>query len=128
MTKASQQPASPSFDLGQMAACPAVLRGYCGIPPTLNVKTAAEVLHVHPKTVEGLIHSCALPAAKVGRSYVLLAKDVMAYIENQVCRQTSERMRMVRGPDEVPVLNGRGARVGRKGVPSGRADHKGGAA
>lgn len=61
--------------------------------PTLNIKTAAEVLQVHPKTVEDLIRSCALPAAKVGRAYVILTKDVMAYIENQVCRQTAERMR-----------------------------------
>lgn len=126
MAKTSQQSASLTFDLGQMPACQAVLRGCCGIPPTLNVKTAAEVLQVHPNTVEGLIRSCALPAAKVGRSYVLLTKDVMAYIEHQVCRQTAERMRMVRGPDEVPTLNGRGARAGRKGVPPGRAGRKGG--
>lgn len=61
--------------------------------PTLNVKTAAEVLQVHPNTVEKLIASCDLPAARVGRAYVILTKDVMAYIENQVCRQTAERMR-----------------------------------
>lgn len=61
--------------------------------PTLNIKTAAEVLQVHPNTVEKMIASCQLPAAKVGRAYVILSKDVMAYIENQVCRQTAERMR-----------------------------------
>jgi len=127
MTKVSQQPAS-SFDLGQMAACPAVLRGYCGIPPTLNVKTAAEVLQVHPNTVEDLIRSCALPAAKVGRAYVILTKDVMAYIENQVCRQTAERMRMVRGANELQTLNRVGGVARRKGTSSGRADRKGGEA
>lgn len=61
--------------------------------PTLNIKTAAEVLQVHPNTVEKLIASCQIPAARVGRAYVILTKDVMAYIENQVCRQTAERMR-----------------------------------
>lgn len=67
-------------------------------PPTLNVKTAAEVLQVHPNTVEKLIGSCQLPAARVGRAYVILTKDVMAYIENQVCRQTAERMRGTGSP------------------------------
>jgi excisionase family DNA binding protein len=76
--------------------------------PTLNVKTAADLLQVHPNTVEKLIASCQIPAARVGRAYVILTKDVMAYIENQVCRQTAERMRT------VVSQNSSGTRVTRK--------------
>lgn len=61
--------------------------------PTLNVKTAADMLQVHPNTVEKLIAQCQLPAARVGRAYVILTKDVLTYIENQVARQTADRMR-----------------------------------
>jgi excisionase family DNA binding protein len=60
---------------------------------TVNVKGAADLLKVHPKTVEDLIRSCALPAAKVGRAYVVMTKDVMDYLENQIIRQTAQRMR-----------------------------------
>lgn len=64
--------------------------------PTLNIHEAAELLKVHPKTVADLIHACILPAAKIGRAYVLLTRDVMAHLEREVARQTSERMRSPR--------------------------------
>ena len=60
--------------------------------PTTDIKGAAELMKVHPKTVEGLIHSCAIPAAKVGKAYVILTRDVMGFIENQIAKQTAERM------------------------------------
>lgn len=50
------------------------------------------MLNVHTNTVAKLIDSGELPAAKIGRSYVLLYKDVMQYIENMIVRQTAERM------------------------------------
>lgn len=61
---------------------------------TLSVKEAAEMMKVHTCTVESLIHSCVLPAAKIGRAYVMLERDVLQYIEQQIVRQTSERMRL----------------------------------
>ena len=59
---------------------------------TLNVTEAASVLKVHPNTVFKLVEAGAIPAAKVGRAYVMLHRDVMAYVENQIIRQTAERM------------------------------------
>lgn len=50
------------------------------------------MLNVHTNTVAKLIDSGELPAAKIGRSYVLLYKDVMQFIENMIVRQTAERM------------------------------------
>lgn len=58
---------------------------------TLNTTQAAEVLKVHPKTVEDLIHDGTLPAAKVGRSWVLMTDHVMQYLENQIIQQTAAR-------------------------------------
>jgi len=39
-----------------------------------------------------LIASGAIPAAKIGRAWVMLEADVMRYIEQQVIHQTAERM------------------------------------
>lgn len=58
---------------------------------TVSVPEASGILNVHPNTVFKLIDSGDLPAAKIGRSYVMLYKDVMDYIERLVIRQTSER-------------------------------------
>ena len=67
--------------------------------PTLSVHETANMLNVHENTVFRLIESGALPAAKIGRAYVLLAKDVMAYVEKMVLQQTAARMR--RSPHSV---------------------------
>jgi len=59
---------------------------------TLSVPEASDMLNVHPNTVFKLIEAGALPAAKIGRAYVLLTKDVMQYLENLIIRQTAERV------------------------------------
>lgn len=59
---------------------------------TLTTTEAAAILNVHTNTLARLIDTGELPAAKIGRSYVLLYKDVMQYIENMIVRQTAERM------------------------------------
>lgn len=59
---------------------------------TLNTTEAASVLKVHPKTVEDLIHSGAIPAAKVGRAWVMMERDVLSYVEKQIINQTAARL------------------------------------
>jgi excisionase family DNA binding protein len=63
------------------------------LPPTVDINGAADLMKVHPKTVLDLISAGVLPAARVGRAYVLLSKDVLAHIERQIIEQTAERMR-----------------------------------
>ena len=58
---------------------------------TLNIQEAALVLKVHPKTVLDLIGHGHLPAARVGRSYVMLTRDVLVYVEAHIKRQTERR-------------------------------------
>lgn len=58
---------------------------------TLNTVEAASVLKVHRKTVEDLINNGTIPAAKIGRSWVMLERDVLAYVTNQISQQTAKR-------------------------------------
>lgn len=60
---------------------------------TVDIQGAADLLKVHPKTVLDLISDGAIPAARVGRAYVMLTKDVLAHIEGEIVRQTASRMR-----------------------------------
>lgn len=59
---------------------------------TVDINGAADLMKVHPKTVADLIHAGAIPAAKMGRSWVMLTRDVIAHIENAISMQTAERM------------------------------------
>ena len=59
---------------------------------TVDINGAAELLKVHPKTVLDLISAGVLPAARVGRAYVLLTKDVLDHITQQIINQTAERL------------------------------------
>jgi excisionase family DNA binding protein len=61
--------------------------------PTVNVTEAADILKVHAKTVEDLIRDGALPAGKVGRSWVMMTKDVLAHAEKVIMAQTADRLR-----------------------------------
>lgn len=59
---------------------------------TCNITEAARLLKVHEETVAELIRQHKLPAAKIGRAWVMLERDVMDYIERQIQLQTAERL------------------------------------
>jgi excisionase family DNA binding protein len=65
---------------------------------TLDIHGAAAMMNIHPETVLDLISKGVLPAGKVGRAYVLLTKDVLAYVERVIAQQTAERMGGGGGP------------------------------
>ena len=65
---------------------------------TLDVPGAGAMMNIHPETVLLLIGKGELPAAKVGRAYVLLTKDVLAYVERLIIQQTAARMGGGGGP------------------------------
>lgn len=62
------------------------------IGPTVDVPQAAKLMKVHPKTVQDYIKSGELAAARVGRAYVMMTRDVLALVERQIVRQTAARM------------------------------------
>ncbi len=59
---------------------------------TVSSREAAHMLKVHYETVLDLIAKGELPAAKVGRAYVLMTQDVIDYVQKAVSEQTSKRM------------------------------------
>lgn len=59
---------------------------------TLSTLQAAELMNVHPKTVEDLIRQGTIPAAKIGRAWVMLERDVLRYVEDQIINQTAQRL------------------------------------
>ena len=66
--------------------------------PTVDVRGAASMMNVHQQTVLDMIAAGDLPAARLGRSYVLLTRDVLAHIERAIQQQTAQRMGLVRKP------------------------------
>lgn len=62
---------------------------------TVDITGAADLLKIHPKTALKMIKSGEIPAAKVGRAYVILKNDILNYVENQIITQTAARMRRV---------------------------------
>lgn len=59
---------------------------------THTVETAAEMLAVDPTTIRALIDDGKLPAAKIGRSYVMLENDLEEYLRQRIREQTAERI------------------------------------
>lgn len=59
---------------------------------TVSAKEAASMMGVHYETMLDMISAGKLPAAKIGRAFILLTSDVAAYIERQIALQTAERM------------------------------------
>lgn len=61
--------------------------------PTLSTNEAAELMNVGPQYVLDLIDAGVLNAAKLGKGYTLMTRDVLAYIEKQIAEQAAKRMR-----------------------------------
>lgn len=62
--------------------------------PTVDIQGASALLKIHPKSVLDLIASGAIPAARVGRAYVMLTRDVMAHVEQLIISQTAQRLQV----------------------------------
>lgn len=61
--------------------------------PTMSLTEAAAALKIHPHTLEKLIRSGEIAAGKPGRAYVLLTRDVLAYAEKIILRDTADILR-----------------------------------
>jgi len=58
---------------------------------TVDIEGAAQLMNIHARTAEKLVVRGILPAARIGRAYVLMERDVLAYIEEQVACQTAQK-------------------------------------
>ena len=81
------------------------------LPNTLNLSQAAKYLHVHEQTLLKLARAGKVPAAKVGRAWVFVDIDLLAYFRGKYrpqkaqgdsigdlsCRSTKEKIRKSTG-------------------------------
>lgn len=58
---------------------------------TVGLEEAAAFLRADRTTVMALIPSGELPAAKIGRPWVILKSDLVDYLRKESAKQTSER-------------------------------------
>ena len=59
---------------------------------TCDIHQASELLKIHWQTVLDLINKGFIPAAKIGRAWVMLENDVLDYLVKEVSHQTSLRL------------------------------------
>lgn len=59
---------------------------------TMDLKEAADTLKIHPHSLEKMIRQGEIAAGKIGRAYVLLTQDVLAYAERVIRQQTADRL------------------------------------
>lgn len=55
---------------------------------TLDATGLADKLKIHPDTAKDLLARGEIPAAKIGRAWVVRETDVMDYLERQIMEQT----------------------------------------
>jgi len=72
--------------------------------PTVDVDGAAYIMKIHQETVKTLIGDCVIPAAKLGKGWVMMTSDVVEHVKNEIIKQTAARMRSpkVRGQVTSP--------------------------
>lgn len=58
---------------------------------TLDLQGAASLMKIHPVTLGRMINDGKIPAARIGRAYVLMERDVLGYIERQITAQTARK-------------------------------------
>lgn len=59
---------------------------------THTIETAAALLATDTTTVQALIHDGKIPAAKIGRAWVMLEDDLDDYLRQRIREQTAERI------------------------------------
>jgi len=77
---------------------------------TLNLQQAAELLHIHPVTLQSRAKAGVIPGARIGRRWVFVEDDVLAYLRAQYprralqgdketiqCRSTNARIHLTGG-------------------------------
>jgi hypothetical protein len=86
-------------------------------PNTLDLTQASAFLHVHEQTLLKLVRAGDVPAAKVGRAWVFIDVDLVAYIRGKYrpqvvqgdlkgvlsCRSTKEKIRKSTGSSSQSV-------------------------
>jgi len=59
---------------------------------TVNITEAAEILKVHPNRLYELIDAGDIPAARIGRAWVMMRDDVLKYVRQRIAHETKTRL------------------------------------
>lgn len=73
------------------------------LPETLDIEEAAALMKAHADTVQQLARSGELPGAKVGKAWVFMRSDVLAYLRKTIDDETAARRRD-RRPSPVAIF------------------------
>lgn len=60
---------------------------------TCDLAQAAHLMKAHEETVAKMIGDGVIPAAKIGRAWVMLERDILEHIELEVRTQTAARLK-----------------------------------
>lgn len=58
---------------------------------TLNLAQAAAILYAEPETVSKLARCGELPATQIGRGWVFMRNDVLAFLQDRIRKDTEDR-------------------------------------
>ena len=53
------------------------------LPPTVDVRRASVLLHLHPHTVDSWARIGKIPAHKIGRRWLFLTEELLAWVGDQ---------------------------------------------
>lgn len=73
-------------------------------PPTIGSDECAELLRCTPEQVEELARTGEIPGLKLGRSWLFVRHDLLAYLAEKA-RQEAEQRRAKRQPGVVPMAH-----------------------
>jgi excisionase family DNA binding protein len=71
------------------------------MPRTLTIDEAAEVLKTSAETISDCIHHRGLPAARIGRAYVLVEDDVVQWLRQQYGKWRGEPCGSINAANEA---------------------------
>lgn len=60
----------------------------------LDAAETAALLHAEAETIMQLARSGTLPGTRIGKAWIFLREDVMAFLREQIARDTAERRRL----------------------------------
>lgn len=64
---------------------------------TLDIDSASDFLKIHSTTLGELAGNGQIKAGKIGRAWVFLKSDLVAYLREQIDAQTAERRKKFEG-------------------------------
>ncbi len=67
---------------------------------TFNIDECADFLNINVTTASELAAAGTIPGAKIGRSWVFLVDDLVAYLKDEVRRQQMERREKIEFPSQ----------------------------